>query len=54
MDIIAAMTIYSESNWSGKVRFIYNLFDFDDSGGITMDEMAIMGGCFTRGICIFT
>jgi hypothetical protein len=54
MDFICSMVAFSYSNWSGKVRFVFNMFDFDGSGGITLDEMTILGGSFARGICFAT
>lgn len=45
------MVTYARANWQDKVKFIFHLFDFDNSGGISDDEMIILSGCFIRGLC---
>jgi hypothetical protein len=51
MDFLCALVTFSNSNWTSKVKFIFQLFDFNSSGGISYDEMVILGGCWVRGIC---
>jgi Ca2+-binding EF-hand superfamily protein len=50
MDFVCALVTFSYSNWASKVQFLFHLFDFNLSGGISFDEMVILGGCWIRGI----
>jgi Ca2+-binding EF-hand superfamily protein len=54
MEFVTALVVYGEVNWSGKVKFIFNMFDFDNSGTITMNEMTMLGSGFAKGICHMT
>lgn len=49
-DFICALVAFSRSNWKDKIKFIFYLFDFNGSGGISYDEFVILGGCFIRGV----
>ena len=40
--VLSAMIIYSKTNWFYKIRFLHALFDFDESGSITLDEFVIL------------
>jgi hypothetical protein len=43
------MTVMAYSNYYNKIRFIFNLFDFDGNHSIDTDEIAIMVVCFLEG-----
>jgi Ca2+-binding EF-hand superfamily protein len=54
MEFVTALVVYGEINWSAKVKFLFNMFDFDNSRTITLSEMTMMGSCFSKGICNMT
>jgi Ca2+-binding EF-hand superfamily protein len=43
MEFVTALIIYGEINWSSKCKFMFQLFDFDNSQTITINEMTMMG-----------
>ena len=52
--VISAMTIYSKTNWFYKIKFLHALFDFDESGAITMDEFVILVSSCVHAVGIMT
>jgi Ca2+-binding EF-hand superfamily protein len=51
---IAGVTVYARTNWFYKIKFLHALFDFDDSGSITIDELVILASSIVSAIGIFT
>ena len=39
--VISSMILYAKTNWFYKIKFLHGLFDFDESGAISMDEFVI-------------
>ncbi len=50
MDFLAVLVTFAHANWDSKVKFLFELFDFNSSGGISKDELVILGGCWVRGL----
>lgn len=54
---ITALTLYSATHWYYKVKctlhtVLFSMFDFDQSGGISFDELVIMGSAVMSAACI--
>lgn len=59
LHFVTALTIYSGTHWYYKVKckrhaVIFAMFDFDESGGITLDELVIMGAAVFTASCAMT
>jgi len=56
---VTALTLYSATHWYYKVKcecysVLFSMFDFDQSGGISIDELVIMGSAVLSAACIMT
>jgi hypothetical protein len=51
---MAGVTVYARTNWFYKIKFLHALFDFDESGSITLDELVILASSIVSAIGIFT
>lgn len=56
---VTALTLYSAAHWYYKVKcelysVLFSMFDFDQSGGISFDELVIMGSSVMTAACIMT
>ena len=54
---VTALTLYSAAHWYYKVKckqyaVLFSMFDFDQSGGISFDELVIMGSAVMSAACI--
>ena len=59
LHFVTALTLYSSTHWFYKVKctpytVIFAVFDFDESGSITIDEMTIMGSAVFCAACVMT
>jgi Ca2+-binding EF-hand superfamily protein len=50
LEVFSALLLFCNANLPSKVEFIFVLFDFDKSGGISRDEMVMMLRCVTRAL----
>ena len=48
------MAIIAYDNYYQKIRFIYNMFDFDGNQAIDINELSIMVVAFCQGWARFT
>ena len=53
-EILTGMTVVAYANYYQKVRFIYNLFDFDGNQAIDINEISILVIAFCQGWSRFT
>lgn len=59
LHFVTALTLYAATHWFYKVKcklysVIFAVFDFDESGSITLDEMVIMGSAVFTAACTMT
>ena len=48
-ELLTIMAVMAYSNYYNKIRFIFNLFDFDGNHSIDLDEIAVMVVWFLEG-----
>jgi Ca2+-binding EF-hand superfamily protein len=59
LHFVTALALYASTHWFYKVKctlytVIFAVFDFDESGSITLDEMVIMGSAVFIAACTMT
>ena len=50
LEVFATLALFCNGELETKLRFIFVLFDFDKSNGISKDEMVMMLRCVTRAL----
>jgi Ca2+-binding EF-hand superfamily protein len=53
-EVLAAAAIYSWSNSTNKVKFLFHMFDFEERGKLTPSEVTILIMSVSRGIGLLT
>ena len=53
-EVLCGMTVIAYANYFQKIRFIYNLFDFDGNQAVDINEISIMVICFCAGWSRYT
>ena len=51
LEVFTVLALFCTDSLEAKLRFIFSLFDFDKSDGISPEEMVMLMRCVTRGLC---
>jgi hypothetical protein len=52
-DILTPLVLFCDADIGDKVEFIFGLFDMDNSGSITIDELVLLMESTTKGCANF-
>jgi len=53
-ELLSALVVLSWANWKSKIRFLACMFDFEETGALTVSELAMLLESTGRGVGLMT